>query len=86
MIVSVVIDDYFEAFWKVILTRTTELHLLLAYKDWSTGVSTTKGSDTSREEYPILFTFETVSKVVFGILIIGIAFLPRNKDEQSNDE
>jgi hypothetical protein len=60
--------------------------LLLAYKDWSTGIATRKGVDTSREEYPTLFTFETVSKVVFGILIIGIAFLPQNKDEQSNDE
>jgi len=60
--------------------------LLLAYKDWSTGIATRKGVDATREEYPTLFTFETVSKVVFGILIIGIAFLPQNKDEQNNDE
>jgi hypothetical protein len=71
---------------KIFLILLGVSSLLLAYKDWSTGIATTKGSDTSIEEYPTLFTFETVSKVVFGILIIGIAFLPQNKDEQSNDE
>ena len=60
--------------------------LLLAYKDWSTGTSTVKGVDTIKEEYPTLFTFEVISKVVFGALIIGIAFLPQKKDDKSFDE
>ena len=66
---------------KVFLVLLGVSSLLLAYKDWSTGVATRKGVDATKEEYPTLFTFEVISKVVFGVLIIGFAFLPQKQDK-----
>ncbi len=66
---------------KIFLVLLGGSSLMLAYKDWSTGIATRKGVDATKEEYPTLFTFELISKVVFGVLIIGVAFIPQKEDE-----
>lgn len=55
--------------------------LTLAYQDWASGVATRRGVDLKESEDPILYKSQVTQKLIFGVIFIGLAFLPRKKDK-----
>ncbi|WP_438864312.1 hypothetical protein [Neptunicella sp.] len=54
--------------------------LLLAYKDWNSGVGTRRGVDVIEKENPMLFKAEIYKKIGLGVFVIGLALFIKPKD------